>query len=476
MYDVAVVGAGVSGAFIARELSQYRLKVCLLEKEGDVCMETSKANSAIVHGGFDAKPGTKKALLNVKGKALMEEVCRQLDVPYRKIGSLVVCFDEKDIPRLYELKARGEQNGVEDLSVVEGTLLFDMEPHLSPKAAAALYCPSTAIVCPYELTLKAAENAVENGVELFLDCKVTAVAEEEEAFLLATTRGPIKTRYLVNAAGLYADELAALAGDKSFSISPRKGEYLLYDKKRGSLAQHILFQLPSEKGKGVLVSPTVDGNLIVGPNAVEVHSKEDVETSGEGLAYVLENARLTMPVLNESDWVTSFAGLRAAAGTGDFILEASKVNPRLIHVAGMESPGLTAAPALGAYVTELLKAQGLSLTPDPAYSPLTQSPPEMRHKTREEINSLIKENPSFGRIVCRCEQITEGEVTAHIHRTIGARTVDGVKRRTRAGMGRCQGGFCSSRIVEILSRELKQPMESITKKGCNSEILKRRIR
>jgi glycerol-3-phosphate dehydrogenase len=471
VYDVVIIGAGVVGAFIARELSGYELKVCLLEKASDVAMGASRANSAIVHAGFDPVPNTLKAILNVRGNKLFPRIVQELNVSFKQIGSLVLCFDKKDIPKLEELQQRGIKNGVEGLDIIYGDRLRELEPNVSPDAVAALYAPSAGIVCPYELTLQAAENAVQNGVDLQLDCEVTAIRHEQQRFILTTTKGMFETRYLVNAAGVYSDKIALLAGDHDFTIHPRKGEYVLLDKKFGNLVNHVIFQLPSDKGKGVLVSPTVDGNLLVGPNAKETSDREDTVTTAEGLAEVVQTARISVPSLNLQGVITSFAGLRATSDKGEFIIGSSALHPHFIHAAGIESPGLTAAPAIGEKVAQLLEENGLHLVHKKSYNPFIKPVPSTRHMSAGQWNALIQTNPEYGRIVCRCEKVTEGDILSSIHRTIGATNLDAVKRRTRAVMGRCQGGFCSPRIVEILSRELNLPAEQITKSGGNSWIL-----
>jgi glycerol-3-phosphate dehydrogenase len=359
LYDVVIIGAGVTGSFIARELSRYELKVCMVEKEADVAMGTSKANSAIIHGGYDAVPNTLKAILNVRGNKMMKQVATDLNVKFKQIGSLVLAFQKDDIPKLESLMQRGIANGVDTLEILSKEKLNEMEPELSSEAVAALYAPAAGIICPYELTLHAAENAVQNGVELNLRCEVKSIRFENNHFIVSTTTGNLKTRYIVNAAGLYSDHISHMAGDDSFSIIPRKGEYVLFDKEYGRLVNRVIFQLPTEKGKGVLVTPTVDGNLLIGPNAEEIKDKQDTSTTESGLSEILRVSRMSVPSLANKGIITSFAGLRATPDKGDFIIRASTVNNRLIHAAGIESPGLTAAPAIGEMVARLLKENTL---------------------------------------------------------------------------------------------------------------------
>ncbi|HHV60721.1 MAG TPA: NAD(P)/FAD-dependent oxidoreductase [Clostridiaceae bacterium] len=470
-YDVVIIGAGVTGAFIARELSKYEASVCLVEKEADVAMGSSKANSAIVHAGYDAEPGSLKARLNVEGNLLMPGVAEELGVPYKNTGSLVVAFSESEAELLGNLMERGRINGVKGLEIIAKDTLQKIEPSISADATAALYAPTAGIVCPYELTIGAVENAVENGVEVKLETEVTGIAFAGDLFEVSTNRGKLFARFVVNAAGLYADKIAGMIGDNSFSIHPRKGEYLLLDKSQGGIVNRVVFQVPNDKGKGILVTPTVDGNLLVGPNAEDIDDKEDAGTTLEGLREVMEKARKSVPGINYREVVTSFSGLRARPTGGDFIIGVSKKNQRFINVAGIESPGLTAAPATGPYVAGILKEQGFALNKKENFNPVRKPAICTRTMKAEELNALIKKDPGFGRIVCRCEKVTEGEIVESIHRPCGAKTLDAVKRRTRAGMGRCQGGFCSPRVVEILSRELGIPMHEVTKMGENSEIL-----
>jgi len=471
LYDVVIAGAGVTGAFVARELSKYRLKVLVIDKESDVAMGTSKANSAIVHAGYDAVPGTLKAVLNVRGNKMMKRISEELDVSFNMTGSLVVCFSEEDLSGLEELRIRGLENGVENLEIISADRLREIEPNISPKAVAALFAPSAGIICPYELTLHAMENAVENGVELKLECELTGISYDGSAFHLETTKGAVECRYLVNAAGLYSDTVAEMAGDYSFRINPRKGEYVLLDKIYGKLVNRVIFQLPTAKGKGVLVTPTVDGNLLVGPNAEDIRDKTDTATTSRGLEEAINVARLSVPSLDTRGIITSFAGLRATGSTGDFIIRPSSINKKLIHAAGIESPGLTAAPATGEMVADLLKESGLKLEAKADFCPSIEKYTPSRKMSESQWNEAVKKDPAHGRIVCRCEKISEADIVASIRRTIGARNIDAVKRRTRAGMGRCQGGFCSPRIVEILSKELGISFEEVTKFGGKSVFL-----
>ena len=474
-YDVAVVGAGVIGSLIARELCRYNIKVALVEKNNDMATGTSKANSAIVHAGFDAKPGTLKAKLNVEGTALMPELCKTLGVPFKPVGSLVVAFSDEEVETLGELLERGKANGVPDLEIYDATKLREVEPFISENAKAALWAPTAGIVCPYELTIAAAENAVVNGADFIRNFEVKKIGFDGNEFSVLNGENEFKTKYIINAAGVYCDEIAALIGDTSIHTIPRKGEYMLCDKSVGHLAKHTIFQCPSKMGKGVLVTPTVDGNLLIGPSALDIEDKEDFATTAAALSGILETAKKSVPSLTTREVITSFAGLRAHCTRDDFIIEPSEKNSRFINVAGIESPGLSSAPAIAEYVRDII-LKSASFEEKADFNPVREEPVRFRHMTNEERKALIEKNPVYGQIICRCETITEGEILDAIHAPAGARDVDGVKRRTRAGMGRCQGGFCGSKVVEILARELGVEINEITKFGGNSKILYERTK
>ncbi|MBR5320540.1 MAG: NAD(P)/FAD-dependent oxidoreductase [Clostridia bacterium] len=474
-YDVAIVGAGVVGGLIARELSRFDIKVALLEKYNDVAMGTTKANSAIVHGGFDAQNGTLKAKLNVEGTAMMPEVCQKLSVPFKKNGSVVVAFSEKEMEHINVLYERGIKNGVPELSIIDRDELRRREPNISDEAVGALLSASAGIVCPYELTIAAVENAVTNGVELIRNCEVKAINENADGYVLDTTVGEINAKYIINAAGNFSDELARMVGDNSIELVPRKGEYYVLDKSVGNLATHTIFQCPNEMGKGILVTPTVDGNLLIGPTALNIEDKDDTTTTPEGLRDALQKALKSVPIVSIRNAITSFAGVRAHPVNDDFIIGWCPTSDNFINVAGVESPGLSSAPAIAIYVREILEEK-LALTEKENYTDTREEPVRFRHMSDEERAELIKKNDAYGRIVCRCETITEGEIIDAIRAPGGARDVDGVKRRTRAGMGRCQGGFCGSKVVEILARELGVSMSEITKFGNESKIIYERTK
>ena len=468
MYDVTVIGGGVVGCAIARELSRYRLKLCVVEREEDVCTGTSKANSAIVHAGFDAEPGSKKAYFNVEGSRMMEQLCRQLDVPYRRCGSLVLCFNEADRPRLEKLLQRGRANGVEGLEILEQQELLAMERALSDKVVCALHAPTGAIVCPFTLTYALAENAAANGVEFRFDTCVERIERTENGFMLHTDNGTLESRVVVNAAGVYADVLHNQLCDHQLKIVPRRGEYCLMDKTEGTLVSRTIFQLPSAMGKGVLVTPTVHGNLLAGPTAADQEDREDTATTAAGLAQVTGSARLSVPSLPIHRVITSFSGLRAhiTEGAVDFVIGESADG--FFDAAGIESPGLTSAPAIGLYLAGLV-AKKLGAESKDDFVETRRGITPLRELPFAERQAIIAQDSAYGQIICRCEQISEGEIIEAIRR--GARSLDGVKRRVRAGMGRCQGGFCAPRVMEILQRELNIPATAISKSGAESLLL-----
>lgn len=474
MTDIIIIGAGVTGCAIARELSRYDRKVTVLEKASDVCEGTSKANSGIVHAGYDAHPGTLKAKLNVEGNVMMEELSKELDFPFKRNGSLVLCFDEKDRPALQRLYEQGIENGVKEIRIIERDELKKLEPEISDNAAAALYAPTGGIVCPFGLTIALAENAAVNGVDFQLNTEVLSIKklgnEAERGYKVVTNRGVLECRVVINAAGVYADRFHNMVSGEKLHIIPRKGEYCLMDKKVGGLVSRTIFQLPTVYGKGVLVTPTVHGNLLTGPTAVDVEDPEAVNTTREGIEDLLRRAALSVNSLPSRQVITSFAGLRAHEEKGDFVVGQASGAPGFFDAAGIESPGLTCAPALGRYVA----AQVLEYMPAKEktnFISVRKGIPSMALADAEERQRLIRENPLYANVVCRCELVTEGEIMDAIHRPLGATTLDGVKRRTRAGMGRCQAGFCTPKTVEILARELGKDMAEIGKNNEGSEFL-----
>lgn len=470
MYDVVIIGAGVVGCATARELSKYKLKTLVLEKESDVCSGTSKANSAIIHAGFDAKPGTLKGKLNSQANGMFDKLAEELEFNFKRNGSLVLCFDEGDINKLYELKKRGEDNGVPNLKILSGDEVRKIEPYVTDDVVAALYAPTGGIVCPFNLTIALAENANVNGVEFRFNSKVNGIKKCKDNFKVFFNNEEIDTRMVVNAAGLYSDVINNFVSEDKFTINPRRGEYNLFDKYAGDIAKCTLFQLPTKLGKGILVSPTVDGNIIVGPNAVDIYDKEDLRTTREGLDDIMEKALLSVKSLPGNLIITSFTGLRARTDRDDFIIGEPKDAKGFINAASIESPGLTSSPAIAIMVKDII-IDRLKPEENKNFNPKRKAIRRFNEMSIEEKREAINKNPHYGTIVCRCEMVTEGEILEAINRPLGATDLDGIKRRTRAGAGRCQCGFCITRIMEILNSEKKIPLTKITKFGRNSNIL-----
>ena len=460
MYDVIIAGAGVVGCAIARELSRYRLKICVLEKETDICEGTSKANSGIVHAGFDAAPGTLKAKLNVRGTKMIQTLAKTLDFAYVNNEAMVLCFDPDQLGDLHGLYQRGIENGVPGLSILSGDEARALEPSLSEEVVGALLAETSGVVCPFEMTIAFAENAYANGAEFRLETEVQGIEREENGFAVKTSKGQFHTRMIINAAGVYADRLHNMVCEKKMTIIPRRGEYYLLDKAVGKIVERTIFQLPTKMGKGVLISPTAHGNILVGPSAENIGDKEDTATTAYGLGFVRDKASLSVRNLPLSRAITNFSGLRAVGETDDFILEYGA--PGFIDAAAIESPGLTSSPAIAEYVADLV-AQTLPLEKKEHFIETRKGVVHFNELTQQEQNRLIAENPAYGTIVCRCETVTEGEILDAIERPLGATTLDGVKRRTRAGMGRCQAGFCSPRVMALLSRKLGIPLSDVRK-------------
>ena len=467
MYDIAIIGAGVVGGMVARELSRYNLKTVILEKMSDVSMGATRANSAIVHAGFDAKEGTLKAKLNVRGSELMEQVARELGVKYSRCGSIVVGFNEEDRKTLEELRERGERNGVKGLSVVDREELLKIESGIGDGVTSALIAPSGAIICPYELCMASVGCAMDNGTELRLNFEVKEINRRDGGFEIISASDTVFSKYVINCAGLYSDEIARMTGDCSFEIKARRGEYMLLDRECGGTVSHTIFRCPSKMGKGILVSPTVDGNLLLGPTAEDIEDKDDTRTTAKGLGAVRAQAAEQVSGINFSKTITSFTGLRATGSTGDFIIN---INDGFVNVAGIESPGLSSAPAIAEYVAELLRESGVSLVSKENFNPYRRPMHYFRELSIDEKNEIIRENPDYAHVICRCETVTEGEIREAIRTNPKPHDVDGVKRRTRASMGRCQGGFCTPYIIEILAEELGVDYLDITKFGGGSYI------
>lgn len=454
MYDVIIIGCGVVGAATAYQLARYKLKVAVLEAQNDVANGTTKANSAILHAGYDPKPGTRMAALNVEGNRMAMELCRKLDVPCRQIGSLLLALNEEQKADLHTLYQRGLANGVPGLALLDREAALAMEPGLNPALTGALYAPTAAVVNPWEYALAMAETAVVNGVTLHRRCPVTGIRPlPGGGFGLQTPEGELQTRFVVNAAGVNADRVHALLEPVSWKITPNRGSYFLLDKAEGDRVHHVIFQCPGPNGKGVLVAPTVHGNLLVGPDAQPVEDRLDLGTPAAALDFVRHQARQSVPGIDFGQNIRNFAGIRANSDQEDFILQPSQAYPAFLDLAGIKSPGLTAAPAIGKLAVGMLAEAGLVCTPKEQFA-------DERHVVRmerlspAEKNALIARDPRYGRVICRCETVTEGEIVAALHSPIPAVSINGIKRRCNAGMGRCQGGFCGPRVQEIIAREL----------------------
>ncbi len=481
MNDVIIIGAGVCGCAIARELSRYELSVSVLDRNSDIGEGTSKANSGIVHAGYDAKPGTLKAKLNVEGSKMMPEFAKKLGIPFMRNGSMVVALSDEDVDHMKELYDRGIQNGVEGLRILSREEALEMEPNLSDDTKGALFAPTGGIVCPFRLTSAMGESACINGVDFQLLTEVTSITKSENGFRIDAIKHDefdpdvkhavsFDTRIVINAAGVYADRFHNMMTKDTLTITPRKGEYCLLDVTAGTHVGRTIFRMPSAMGKGILVTPTIHGNLLVGPTATDLDDKEGTFTTAEGLAAVNTPGASAVKNVPMNEVITSFAGLRPHGDRGDFVIGELPDCPGFIDVAAIESPGLSASPAIGVMVGDIVKEK---LSPKEKkdfveeLAPLTY----MKLLPEKERRALVEKDSAYGNIICRCASVSEGEILETIRRPLGARTLDGVKRRTGANMGRCQGGFCYPKVMEILSRELGVPMELITKKGADSPIL-----
>ena len=472
MYDIAIIGAGISGSAIARELSRYDLNTVILERGSEVCQGTTKANSAIVHGGYDAPPNSLKAKLNVRGNEMYEDLCRELNVEYKNIGSLVIGFNEDDKNHIQELYDRGIKNNVKGLKILSKDEILSIEPNINKNVTSALLCSSAGIVCPFNLNVALVENAVVNGVKLKLNAQVINIEKKEDRFEVKLSSNEIiKSKMIINAAGVYADKINNMIGGNEYYIIPRKGEYKILDKTEGKKANHVIFRCPTSKGKGVLVTQTVHGNLLVGPNATVVDNKEDTSTTVKGMNEITIEAKDSIEDIDFSKTITSFAGLRATSNTHDFMIFESSKCSKFINVGGIESPGLASAPGIAEYVLNIVRKSGMKLEKKEDFNPIREKIKPFSQMSREEQMKIIEKDSRHKKIICRCESITEGEIVDAINRPCGARTVDGIKRRVRPGMGRCQGGFCGPKVIEIIARELNMDIQDVLKDYSNSNMV-----
>ena len=471
MFDVVVIGGGVVGGLILRELTKYDLSVCLLEKEGDVALGASKANSGIVHAGFDAFEGSLKAKFNVLGNQMMQGVCAELGVKFRQNGSLVVAFSNEEIDTLYQLKTRGENNGVKGLEILSQEQLRAKEKHVSDSALSALYAPTGGIVCPYELTIASIGNAMDNGATLMTDFEVVGIEKTQKGYAVNSKDGQsVEGKIVINCAGLFSGKIANMVGDSDIEVFARKGEYILLDRESGDFVKHTLFFTPTKAGKGILITQTVDNNILLGPTATEQEG-DDTQTSASGLDFVIQTAKKMCKDIPLYNTITSFAGLRAYCNRHDFIIEESKSAKGFIHCAGIESPGLTASPAIAKYVVESLVGAMVELKENKDFNGTRKPDYFFKNLSIEQKNEIIKKDASYGKIICRCEQVTEGEILRAIRENPPAKDIDGVKRRTRSGMGRCQGGFCQPYVAELIAKERGINLEDVEKNGKGSKLL-----
>lgn len=471
MYDVAIIGAGVIGTFIARELSRYELKTIILEKDNDIANSTTKANSGIIHSGYDAKIGTNMGKFNSLGNPMFDKICEELDVPFKRIGSLVIGFNDDEMKTIKDLYDNGVALGIPGIEIIDRKKVREMEPNLSDEVIGALYAPTAGIICPWELTIALAENAIDNGTELLLNSEVIDIRKINEGYTIFTKDKDIKTKYVINCAGVYADKINNMISKQLLKIKPRRGQYYLLDKSAGSLVNSVIFQCPTKLGKGVLITPTVHGNLLVGPDSEVIKDKEGTETTLDRMNFVKKSALKACEKIPFNQVITSFSGLRAEGSKGDFIVEEAKDLKGFINVAGIKSPGLSASSAIAEHVTEIIKEIKEDLKEKPDYNPKRKNVIRFDELSDDEKKQIIKKDHRYGRIICRCENITEGEIVDIINRNAGATTLDGVKRRARPGMGRCQGGFCGPRVMEILARELGKEISEIVKDSKDSYII-----
>ena len=467
MYDVAIIGCGISGSSVAYYLSRYELNIAIIEKHNDVCMETTRANSAIIHAGYDPEPHTLCAKYNVRGNLLAGEICEKLSVPFDRIGSLVVAFSSSEMDTLYVLYDRGKKNGVPNMRIIDQNELRKMEPQISDEALGALWAPSAAIVNPWEYGLAMAETAVKNGAQLMLNTEVKDIKREKDCWKINLGDKEIEAKYIVNCAGVYSDDIHNMVAEPTFKIEPAAGEYFLLDKVEGERANHVIFQCPNEVGKGVLVAPTVHGNLIVGPNSVP-STKDDTRTTTASLDFIREKACKSVPSINYRENIRNFTGIRANADTNDFVI--GFATDGFIDVAGIKSPGLSAAPAIAEDVVKMLGENGLKLSEKADF---IDSRKHVRFKklSDSEKNRLISEKAEYGRVICRCETITEGEILDSLDSPIKPVSLDGIKRRCSTGMGRCQGGFCGPKILSILAKHNGVTPEDVLQDDTGSYIL-----
>ncbi len=472
MEDVIIIGAGIIGCATARELSKYKLDITVLEKRCDVSEGTSKANSGLIHSGHDCEPGTLKAELNVRGNFMYGQLCDELEIPFRRNGALVLCFSEDDHYKIEKLYEKALKNKVPDVSIIMRDEVLRLEPNINKDVYSALYAKSAGIISPYEATIAFAENSVVNGVKYQMNTEVQNIVKIEGGYQIITNKNVFRAKCVINAAGIRSDEINNIISEKKYELFARKGEYVLFDRSSKHLVDKTIFQLPSKLGKGILVTPTVHDNVFIGPSSNDIDNKTDLGTNAEVMESIFESANKVINGISRREVITSFAGLRANFKDDyyDFVIEEAQNNKGFINAVGINSPGLSAAPAIAEKISRMV-IDYLNPVINAEFVSKREKIKIFSELTIEEQNELIKQNESYGKIICRCESITEGEIIDSIRRPLGATTLDGIKRRTRTSMGRCQGGFCTSKVLEILAREKKIDITQVTKFGGKSSVL-----
>lgn len=471
--DVLIIGGGITGTAIARELSRYDIDVILLEGKKDIGIGTTKGNGGVVHAGYDPSPNTLKGKLNSKGCLMYPKLNEELNFGYKNTGSLVVGFTKDDLFYLEQLHKKGIENNVPGIKILKKHEIKVVEPNISDNANYALYAPSAGIVDPFSVALAFAENALLNGVKIYLDQKVIDINKENEEFYIKTASSSFKSKYIINAAGVYGDSICEMVGIRDYRIKPRLGELLILDKALDISLNTIIFPIPEKDTKGIVVLPTLAGNILVGSTAVMTEDKEAVTNSSLGIASLIKGANKMIPQINEKVVIREFAGLRPVVldSNNDFIIEASKKVRGFINAIGIQSPGVASAPSVALFIRDILYDLGLDLKEKSTFNPYREAIIDFSELSLSQKEKLIKSNKQYGNVICKCELVTEGEIVESIKGPIGARTIDGVKRRTRAGMGRCQGGFCQHKILSILSRELNIPPSQVLKENENSNVV-----
>lgn len=471
MFDVIVIGAGIVGSLVARKLSRYQLRIAVLEKEPDVGNVTTMANSAIIHSGYDPVPGTLKAKFNVLGNKMMDKLCEELDVEMKRIGSLTVALYDEQLPFLKELAERSAKNGVE-VKILNAAETLKTEPHLNPNVKGSLFAPSAGIVNPFTLSVHAIENAVDNGVKLFLEEKVVSIKKNNGFYnIICESGNTYETKIIINAAGIYSDEIHKMVEPIDYFLSPRKGEYFILDHYTDDLVKHTIFPLPSEKGKGILVSPSIGGTYLVGPSAEAMPSKDDVSTDKPTLDQIKRQALEMVPEIPFNQVIRTFAGTRPTPSTHDFIIGFAKSDNHFINLSGIESPGLVSSPAIAEYVVDEFVSKVIDLKENPNFNPYVKKRPNIHEMSLKERNSFIKANPDYGQIICNCEKISLGEILFEMNTSVPPKTIKAIKKRTRAGFGKCQGGFCQPLVAKIISEKFNIPLNKVMFQKTGSFIM-----